>query len=123
MDMVWITVASRIHPQTNEGVTVSKDQIDRTVVDLFQESITPVMITSHLVNSVDRQADAKNPERGGSRNRYLSRDDQGQYRLYKAGDRNSDAWEKTGPTCPSTENVPSQFHDLISWYQSEYLNS
>jgi hypothetical protein len=123
MDMVWIAVASAIHPEIRDDIGVRKEDIHTAVADLFGESITPVMITRHLVNSVDRQADSSNPQRGGSRNRYLVRNEQGVYRLYKSQDGATDAWEKTGPTCPDPNRIADRFQDLIVWYQNDYIGS
>ncbi len=123
MDMVWIAVASLIHPEVNMRITVGKEDIDRMVQELFKKIIIPVMINRHLVNSEDRQADVFNPQRGGSRIRYLYRDDVGRFRLYKNIDHNSDGWEKTGRTCPEPDNVTGEFRHLIDWYRSNYINS
>jgi hypothetical protein len=120
MDMVWVAVASLIHPETNADYVVSKQDIDRSVSHLFNVSITPVMIEKHLVNSEDRQADKSNPSRGGSRNRYLAKADRG-YRLYKSRDRDSDAWDKTGPTHPDPNNLNPEFIYLVDWYQTDYF--
>lgn len=120
MDMVWIVVATLIFPQTSPGKTVSKKQIDEEVARLFGMTISPVMITKHLVNSVDRQADKANPQRGGSRNRYLFRGEDGRFRLYKTRDHATDAWEKTGPTNPAASAVETKFAELVTWYESAY---
>ena len=123
MDMVWIAVADLIHPQTAASVAVSKHAIDQRVYELFETRITPVMITAHLVNSVDRQADMGNPARGGSRNRYLARNPDGRFRLYKHSDALTDAGDKTGPCHPSAHNVNEEFRRLISWYRTTYFTS
>ena len=121
--MVWVTVATLLYPRTDEAAVVTKAQIDEAVNAMFGEDITPVMITHHLVNSVDRQADRDIPERGGSRNRYLFRDANGDYRLYKYRDRDSDALEKTGPTHPDPTNLDAVHAPLVAWYQEEYINA
>lgn len=123
MDMVWISVATLIHPQTNAEIAVTKDEIERMVLSLFNETITPVMINSHLINSVDRQADQANPRRGGSRNRYLFRVAGDRFRLYKTTDQHSNAWDKTGPSSPIRENIDDSFHRLIDWYINGYIDS
>lgn len=123
MDMVWVAVASLLHPRTGAGVFVRKARIDARVLELFGESVPPVLITHHLVNSVDRQADQVQPSRGGSRNRYLFRDESGGYRLYKNVDGNSDAWEKNGPTHPDANNVDAEYADLLTWYENDYATS
>ena len=105
MDMVWIAVADPIHPQTAASVAVSKQAIDQRAYELFETRITPVMITARLVNSVDSQADIGNPARGGSRNRYLARNPDGRFRLYKHSDAPTDAVDKTGPCYPSPPDV------------------
>ena len=119
MDMVWVATATLLHPNTNSSLTVTRSQIEDEVNALFDESITPVMIERHLVNSVDRMADKKQPQRGGSRNRYLVQSGD-RYRLYKRADTCSDAWDKTGPTHPARENVTQGFLPLIDWYESNY---
>jgi len=123
MDMVWVVVATLLQPQTDEDTVVTKAQIDESVNAMFGETITPVMITRHLVNSVDRQADRDIPERGGSRNRYLFRDADGGYRLYKSQDHGSDAWEKTGPTHPDPNKLGAVHVPLVAWYQEKYFNA
>ena len=54
MDMIWVVVASLLHPRTEANVFVEKSQIDSKVLELFGEPITPMMIDKHLVNSGDR---------------------------------------------------------------------
>ena len=123
MDMVWIAIAGLIHPQTAPSWTVSKQEIDTRVDELFRTRITPVMITTHLVNSIDRQADTANPRRDGSHNRYLVKNPDGRFRLYKHSDAHTDGVEKTGPCHPSVHNVPEQYRELISWYRTTYFQS
>ena len=43
MDMVWVAVASLVHPRTEANVFMEKSQIDPKVLELFGETITPVM--------------------------------------------------------------------------------
>ena len=123
MDMVWIAVATLIRPETASSVAVSKDDIDKQVYALFQIHITPVMITTHLVNSIDRQADTHNPRRGGSRNRYLATNADGRFRLFKKSDQHTDAVDKTGPFHPSVTNIDREFEELVSWYRTSYYDS
>ena len=123
MDMIWVEVASLLHPRTEANVFVEKSQIDSKVLELFSETITPVMIDKHLVNSEDRQADWVNPSRGGNRNRYLVRGEHGSFRLYKQRDGESDAWDKTGPTHPHPNNIDPEYRHLVTWYGSEYVNA
>lgn len=123
MDMVWIAVATLIHPRTASSVAVAKNEIDSQVYTLFRTRITPVMITTHLVNSIDRQADTRNPRRGGSRNRYLAVNADGRFRLYKKSDQHTDAVDKTGPYHPSVTRIDREFEDLVSWYLGSYFDS
>ena len=123
MDMVWVAVASLLHPRTEANVFVEKSQIDSKVLELFGETITPVMIDKHLVNSEDRQADRANPSRGGSRNRYLVRGEHSSFRLYEQRDGESDAWDKTGPTHPDPNNIDPEYRYLVTWYRREYVNA
>ena len=123
MDMVWIAVATLIRPETASSVAVSKDDIDKQVYALLQIHITPVMITTHLVNSIDRQADTHNPRRGGSRNRYLATNADGRFRLFKKSDQHTDAVDKTGPFHPSVTNIDREFEELVSWYRTSYYDS
>ena len=123
MDMVWIAVADLIYPQIASSVAVFKNTIDERVYEMFGAKITPVMITHHLVNSVDRQADARNPSRGGSRKRYLATNPDGCFRLYKKSDVHTDAVDKTGPYHPSVDGISSEFAYLISWYRTAYFTS
>ena len=97
MDMIWVVVANALHQ--NVKLSIIKSDIDELVYDLFQTKITPVMINIHLVSSADRQADNNNPQRGGSRNRYLFKENNGNFRLYKKADGIHDGWDKTGPCC------------------------
>ena len=123
MDMVWVAVALLLHPRAEANVFVEKSQIDSKVLELFDETITPVMIHKHLVNSEDRQADRANPSRGGSPNRYLVRDERGSFRLYKQRDGESDAWDKTGPTHPHPHKIDPEYRYLVTWYQNKYINA
>ena len=123
MDMIWVAVASLLHPRTEENVFVKKSQIDSKVLELFDETVTPVMIYGHLVNSEDRQENRTNPGPGGSRNRYLVRGEHGGFRLYKQRDGESDARDKTGPTQPDSNKVDPEYRHLITWYRSEYINA
>lgn len=123
MDMVWVAVASLLQPRTDANVFVQKAPIDSAVLELFGETITPVMINKHLVNSEDRQADRANPNRGGSRNRYLVSGVDGNFRLYKRRDGETDAGDKTGPTHPSPGKLDPEYRHLVAWYEGEYLNT
>ena len=128
MDMVWISLASLLYPRTSRAITCSQQDIETKVSELFGEKINSTMISSHLVSTIDRQADKKQPSRGGSRNRYLFRttdggapDIAGGYRLVKSVDKKFDAWEKTGKTFPETNSIDLAYRNLISWYQVEYF--
>jgi len=121
MNMVWIAVAKLLHSHPARSVT--KNDIDRFVRKLFQAEITPVMINVHLVASEDRQADKANPQRGGSRNRYLSRASDGRFRLYKKSDEAHDGFDKTGSTHPPVDSLPDEYKHLVSWYENEYFLS
>lgn len=99
-------------------------------MELFGESVTPVVIDRHLVSSVDRQADRSIPARGGSRNRYLFRtvdgiypSNRGSFRLYKTVDAQHDGHEKTGKTLPETAAVSMEHQHYLHWYLGNYINS
>lgn len=119
MNMVWVAVAKLLYPNTDS--TVTKDDIDTLVYELFQTNITPVMIHSHLVSYIDRQADKNNLQRGGSKNRYLFKENNDRFRLYKKSDEDQDGWDKNGPYCPSINAVPSEYQYLVTWYDTVYL--
>lgn len=121
MNMVWVAVAKLL--RSHSAPSVTKSDIDRLVRKLFQAEITPVMINVHLVASADRQADKNNPQRGGSRNRYLSREIDGTFRLYKKSDEVHDGFDKTGPTHPSVNSLPDEYKHLVDWYKNEYFLS
>ena len=128
MDMVWISLASLLYPNTSHTKTFSQQEIEAKVSELFNEKINSAMISSHLVSTIDRQADKKQPSRGGSRNRYLFRttdgstpDAAGGYRLFKSIDKKFDAWEKTGKTFPESHSIDVSFRNLITWYRAYYL--
>jgi hypothetical protein len=130
MDMIWIAVASMIHPSTVSSKTVSREQIETQVAKLFGAALTPVMIEKHLVSWEDRQADKDNLKRGGSRNRYLFKTSDGRtpsregwFRLYKVSDGVHDGWDKKGPACPNPEKVPKDYRHLIAWYKNQYFNA
>ena len=123
MDKIWIAVATLIHPNFRAMVTVSKAEIDAQVHAMFQIEVTPVMITHHLVGSEDRQRDRNNPQRGGSRNRYLTRDANGRFRLYRKSDAINDGRDKSGPYCPKAENVCPGHRYLLDWYIACYFAS
>lgn len=121
MHMVWIVVAESL--RSGHAESMEKNEIIRTVWEKFQKEIPPVMITGHLVGSVDRHANKSNPNIGGSRNRYLSKETDGHFRLYKKTDRSHDGWDKTGLYCPATSALPQEYHHLVKWYKSEYFLS
>jgi hypothetical protein len=127
MDMIWISVASMIHPDIDDSKTVSRKEIESRIQLLFGTTITPVMLEKHLVSFEDRQADKANPQRGGSRNRYLFRtvsgrepSSAGHFRLYKKADSKHDGWEKTGKIRPDRSDVPKEFWHLLDWYEGRY---
>jgi len=121
MNMVWVAVAKLLRSHSVRSVTES--DIKRLVEGLFGAEITPVMINVHLVASEDRQADKANPQRGGSRNRYLSRASDGRFRLYKKSDEAHDGFDKTGPTHPPVDSLPDEYKYLVSWYENEHFLS
>lgn len=88
------------------------------------------MVKAHLVSSEDRQGDKNNPNRGGSKNRYLFRtldginpSPNGGYCLYKNVDGFHDGREKTGKTRPEIAGVDRKFLYLIEWYDQTYISS
>lgn len=129
MDKIWVALANLFHPQTSQNILKTNNDIIREVRRLFPgTNITPVMIEKHLVSWEDRMADKKIPARGGSRNRYLFRTNDGSnpsangdFRLYKRIDSPHDGWEKTGEICPDPYDVLPQYRSLISWYQNQYF--
>jgi excisionase family DNA binding protein len=129
MDKIWVALANLIHPHTSQSVLKTSQDIIREVKRLFPgTNITPVMLEKHLVSWEDRMADKKIPARGGSRNRYLFRTDNGftpsetgDFRLYKRTDSPHDGWEKTGKTCPGANDILPRFRNLITWYQGHYF--
>lgn len=121
MYMVWIVVAKTMH--SGQATSMSASEIIRAVLEKFQEKITPVMVTTHLVGSVDKDVDKSNPQRGGSRNRYLSKELDGRFRLYKKADGSHDGLRKTGPYHPAKSALPQEYHHLVEWYESEYFHS
>ena len=121
MDMVWIAVASCVYPGVRSGKTVSKRAIDDAVRRLFQVQIPAAMINQHLVGSIDRQA-KQGGRVGGSRKRYLSRDEGSEFRLYKSVDSTHDGRDKDGPCCPSKKDVNEEYRYLVEWYESAYRN-
>lgn len=128
MDMIWVAVASMIHPTTGSSKTVSRGEIVALVSKLFGGTLTPVMIEKHLVSWEDRQADKAYPRRGGSQKRYLFKtangltpSRNGQFRLYKAADGTRDGWEKDGPACPVREAVADDYCHLVDWYKTHYF--
>lgn len=123
MDKIWIAVGTLIYPNVRADITVSKAEIDAKVQAMFATDVSPVMITHHLVGSKDRQRDKNNPQRGGSRNRYLTIDAGGRFRLYRKTDGVNDGRDKTGPFCPSAENIRPEYRYLLKWYNSCYFKS
>lgn len=128
MDMVWVATAKLIHPGISSSVLVARNEIQQEVARLFGEKITPVMIEKHLVSWEDRQADRTYPKRGGSRNRYLFRTEDGvspsgdgDFRLYRQSDAEYDGIDKTGRIHPEIDAIPERYHYLMEWYQSEYF--
>ena len=78
----------------------------------------------------NRQADKTNPARGGSRNRYLFRTEDGvspseygDFRLYKDTDSLHDGKDKTGRINPELNEIPEEYHYLIDWYNNKYRNT
>ena len=122
MDMVWVAVASCIYPDVRSGKTVSKKAIGDKVRQLFHVKIPPPMIDQHLVGSVDRQT-KKGGRGGGSRRRYLSREADGDLRLYKSADSVDDGMDKNGPCCPSRMDIEESHRYLVEWYEDHYRNS
>ena len=130
MDMVWVAVAGMLHPETSSSKTVTRSEIEASVAKLFGASLTAVMVERHLVSSEDRTADKDEPQRGGSRNRYLFRTSDGnapsrdgQFRLYKLTDARHDGWEKTGPAHPDPAAIAPEHRHLVDWYKQEYAPS
>jgi hypothetical protein len=129
MDKIWVALANLIHPQTSQIFLMTRRDIEREVPRLFPGTvITRVMLEKHLVSWEDRMADKMNPARGGSRNRYLFRTNDGStpsadgnFRLYKRSDNLHDGWEKKGKTCPHADDLLPQFRSLVNWYQGGYF--
>lgn len=130
MDSIWVATAFLIHPDSSQNHLVTFSQIINKIKDLFGLDITPVMIHKHLVSWEDRMRSVKNPNIGGSRNRYLFKTvdgihptSNGNFRLYKISDTQYDGSGKTGKTHPEITDIPDAYHYLIEWYQELYFNS
>jgi hypothetical protein len=128
MDKIWIATALLIYPETRNTRLVSFEQIVNEVERLFDTEITPIMVYGHLVSWEDRQVDKDNPSRGGSRNRYLFRTNDGatpasdgKFRLYKRSDGKFDGKDKIGKECPETSMVSPEYRYLLTWYQDVYF--
>ncbi len=128
MDKIWVVIALQLHPDIHHTKLVSLDEIRRILKYNFDTEITPIMLTHHLVSWIDRQADRTVPARGGSRNRYLFRSEDGlmpsetgNFRLYKAQDARFDGWDKTGKVRPEPDAIPPEFHHLLDWHQTTYF--
>jgi hypothetical protein len=128
MDMIWIATAMLLHPHLGASRTVPRYSIEKRIGTLFSESITPVMLNKHLVSFEDRQADKNDSRRGGSRNRYLFRTENGsspsrsgEFRLYKSIDSRHDGQDKIGPTHPDRSVIDIDYHYLLDWHESEYF--
>ncbi len=127
MDMIWIATAKLIYPNTYSSKLVSLGSIEQGVSRIFNARITPIMVDKHLVSWEDRQADKAIPARGGSRNRYLFKTEDGispsgngDFRLYKDKDGKHDGKDKTGRTRPELGDIPQEYHYLIEWYDDKY---
>lgn len=130
MDMIWIAVAGMLYPKSGSANTVTRRQIEDEVNRLFGVALTPVMIDRHLVSFENRMADAKNRERGGSRNRYLFKtadgttpSREGKFRLYKQTDGTHDGQDKTGPMHPNPMSDQENLSALVVWYKDHYFKS
>jgi hypothetical protein len=129
MDKLWIATASLLHPATAPDHLVTVPQIRIEYQRLFGGSLSTTLV-QHLVSWKPRNIDKDNPSRGGSRNRYFFRTDDGAtpspnggYRLYKSPDITFDGVGKDGPTCPRVGGIGEQFHFLRDWYLSDYQES
>ena len=123
MDMVWVAAACCIYPDVRSATTISTGDIKNKAQNLFGETISHVMVNRHLVAAKDRDANPSSPLAGGSRNRYLTEDREGQLRLYKRLDHAYDGEDKNGPSCPSPEEIPEDYRYLVDWYQRHYFDS
>ena len=125
--MIWLATANLIYPNVAPTCLASADQIEKEILRLFQATITPIQLDTHLVSWKDRNSDIEKPKRGGDRSRYLFKtedgltpSDNGNFRLYKSLDDKYDGVEKVGTTFPDKTKVPIQFHNLIDWYLKSY---
>jgi len=128
MDMIWIAAAKLIYPSTLPRTLATGADIEDEVGKLFKTRITSVMLAVHLVSWEDRQANRHNPVEGGNRCRYLFRTadgtapaEGGRYRLYKRADGRFDGKDKTGRTCPEWTKIADDYHYLVDWYRTQYL--
>lgn len=128
MDKLWVTVAKLVYPVTHNNHLVDTAKIGKEYQSLFDDKISASLI-SHLVSWKARNLDKENPSRGGSRNRYFFRTDDGMnpsfnggggYRLYKNTDSLFDGEGKDGPTCPREDKIPEEFRFLRTWYLHDY---
>jgi len=127
MTKYWVATASLLYPATSPEQLVTRDQIRRQHQELFGEALTQ-SLEQQLISWKRRYADNQIPTRGGSRNRYLFRTDDGRtpdpngrFRLYKISDSDYDGTDKSsGPTCPVREEVQAEFRYLIDWYIASY---
>lgn len=126
MDKLWVTVAKLLYPETHNNHLVDSAEIKKEYKSLFGVEISPHLIF-HLISWKARNIDKENPSRGGSRNRYFFKTDDGinpslngGYRLYKNTDSFFDGEGKDGPICPHEDRMPVEFHFLRNWYLEDY---
>jgi hypothetical protein len=127
MTKYWLATASLLYPATSPELLVTLNQIGHKHQELFGEALAR-NLEQQLISWKPRYADNKIPTRGGSRNRYLFRTDdgrtpspRGRFRLYKLSDAEHDGPEKSsGPMCPARAEVQEEFRYLIDWYLACY---
>lgn len=137
MDMIWITVALEIYPDTNSSILVSKTTMKQKIKEYWDETISDVMVNVHLVSWKPRDKDKNIPSRGGDRKRFLFKtrngvtpNSYGSFRLYKHKDSHHDSDDKKeGKTCPELANItdfPVNYitpEELLNWYTNVYYPS
>lgn len=113
-DEVWIAIAV-LHRKYPQRADFSLEEI---VESARREGISTKLRPGVYVHAVQHCVANRPPKPG--RYRMLLETAPGRRRLWRPGDR-ADPRRDGGKTMPARSDIPSDYHDLLDWYDTRYL--
>jgi len=112
-DEVWIGAALLHSEHPEEGSFSQSEIIDRIAKENLYGSMRPGVFIHASMHCVAN----KKPNPGNYRMLYATEDSK--RRLFRKGD-DYHPWREGGKMTPNKEEIPSEYHYLLDWWENKY---